>query len=136
MTTTTFPETLERPASSAQLWTGRVLTAIPVLFLAMDATMKLLRVPAAVEGTVQLGYSPDVLVPLGVIQVLCLIAYLIPRTAPLGAILWTGYLGGAIATHVRHGDPLFSHVLFPLYVAAFLWAGLWLRDWRVRGLLK
>lgn len=71
-----------------------------------------------------------------IIQGICLILYLVPRTAVLGAVLWTGYLGGAIATHVRVGSPLFSHVLFPIYVAAFLWIGLWLRDWRVRAMLN
>ena len=136
MTTTYYPETRVQSVTSAQVWTGRVLSGIAVLFLAMDATMKLLRVPAAVDGTTRLGYSADVLVPLGIIQLVCLAAYLIPRVAPLGAVLWTGYLGGAIATHVRHGDPLFTHVLFPIYVAAFLWAGLWLRDVRVRSVLK
>ena len=135
MTTTYFPET-QSQTTSAQVWTGRVLSAIAVLFLAFDATMKLMRVPAAVEGTTQLGYSADVLVPLGIIQLVCLAAYLIPRIAPLGAVLWTGYLGGAIATHVRHGDPLFTHVLFPVYVAVLLWGGLWLRDARIRSVLK
>ena len=136
MTTTYFSDPGVETVTSAQVWTGRVLSAIAVLFLALDATMKLLRVSAAVDGTKQLGYSADVLVPLGIIQLMCLAAYLIPRIAPLGAVLWTGYLGGAIATHVRLGNPLFTHVLFPVYVAALLWGGLWLRDARVRAVLK
>lgn len=114
---------------------GRCLSGFAALFLAFDASLKLMRVPEAVEGTASLGYSPGVLFPLGVIQAVCLALYLVPRTAPLGAILWTGYLGGAIATHVRVGNPLASHTLFPIYVAALLWGGLWLRDRRVRGLL-
>jgi hypothetical protein len=73
------------------------------------------------------------LITIGLIQVVCLAVYLLPRTAILGAVLWTGYLGGAIATHVRVGNPLFSHILFPIYVAALLWGGLWLRDRRLRG---
>jgi hypothetical protein len=101
----------------------------------MDAGMKLLGARAAVEGTAQLGYSDNVIFPLGVIQAICLILYIVPRTAVLGAVLWTGYLGGAIATHVRLGNPLFTHVLFPIYVAALLWGGLWLRDRRVRAML-
>ena len=101
----------------------------------MDATMKVMRVPAAVEGTQKFGYPPNVLVTLGIIQLVCIALYLIPRTSILGAILWTGYLGGAVATHVRVGDPLFSHILFPTYVAALLWGGLWLRDQRVRSLI-
>ena len=83
----------------------------------------------------ELGYSPDVIVPLGLVQLACLILYVVPRTAILGALLWTGYLGGAVATHVRVENPLFSHTLFPIYVAILLWAGLWLRDMRVRALL-
>jgi len=117
--------------SGARVWTGRVLSAIAVLFLTMDATMKLLRVPAAVKGTVELGYHDSVLVPLGMIQLVALILYLIPRTSNLGALIWTGYLGGAIATHVRLQNPLFTHVLFPVYVALLLWGGLALRDGRV-----
>lgn len=117
--------------SKAAVRTGRVLSGIAALFLAMDLMMKLLMLPPAVEGTTQLGYSPNVIVPLGLIQLFCLILYLVPRTAIIGAVLWTGYLGGAIATHVRMGNPLFSHVLFPIYVAALLWGGLWLTDRRV-----
>ncbi len=75
------------------------------------------------------------LLPIGLIQLVALVLYVVPRTAVLGAILWTGYLGGAVATHVRHGDPMFSHVLAPVYVAAVLWLGLWLRDRRVRELI-
>jgi hypothetical protein len=121
--------------STKTVWTGRVLSGVAVLFLIVDASMKLLHLAPAVEATSQLGYPATVVVPLGVLQIVCLIIYLVPRTAPLGAILWTGYLGGAIATHVRVGNPLFSNVLFPIYVAALLWAGLWLRDARVRELL-
>ena len=73
--------------------------------------------------------------PLGILQLVLLALYLVPRTALLGAVLWTGYLGGAVATHVRVGNPLVSHVLFPVYVAALLWGGLWLRDRRTRALL-
>jgi hypothetical protein len=105
------------------------------LFLALDITLKLSGMPEAIEGTTQLGYPASVVFPLGLVQLACLALYLIPRTAPLGALLWTGYLGGAIATHVRVGNPLFSHTLFPIYVAALLWGSLWLRDRRVRGLL-
>ncbi|HEY0997133.1 MAG TPA: DoxX family protein [Gemmatimonadaceae bacterium] len=92
--------------------------------------------PEALAGTTQLGYPASVVFPLGVLQLVLLVCYLVPRTAPLGAILWTGYLGGAIATHVRLLNPLFTHILFPVYVAALLWGGLWLRDARVRALLR
>jgi len=137
MTTSFFPLTATSNAipQTKQVWTGRVLSGIAVLFLLMDATMKVLAVPVAVAGTVKIGYPAGVIVPLGIVQLVCLALYLIPRTSVLGAILWTGYLGGAVATHVRIGDPLFSHILFPTYVATMLWAGLWLRDRRLRALL-
>jgi hypothetical protein len=127
---------LKAPARSAKrLWVGRLLSGFAALFLAMDASLKLFAVPEAVEGTVQLGWPASVLLPLGIIQAICLILYLVPRTAIIGAVLWTGYLGGAIATHVRIGNPWFTHILFPIYVAVFLWGGLYLRDRRVSVLL-
>ena len=89
-----------------------------------------------VNGTVQLGFPASSVLPLGLIELVCLVLYLVPRTSVMGAILWTGYLGGAIATHLRLGNPMFSHVLFPLYVAAFLWGGLWLRDPRARAIFR
>ena len=111
------------------------MTAVPALFLIMDAVGKLLKPRPVVEGTVQLGYSEGVLLGLGIVLLVCTILYLVPRTAILGAILLTGYLGGAIATHVRVGNPLFSHVLFPVYVAVLLWGGLFLREPRLRELI-
>src|SRR5688572_23781314 len=135
--TTTLDFATSEPMSraSAGVWTGRVLSGLTVAFLAMDASMKLFGVKEAVEGTITLGYPASVLFGLGIVQAICLPLYLIPRTAVLGAVLWTGYLGGAIATHVRVESPLFTHILFPIYVAALLWGGLWLRDSRVRGML-
>ena len=137
----TILESVARPASSAARstrspWAGRILTGIAVVFLTFDLTIKLAGAKEAVEGTVQLGWAPHHLPILAAIQIACLVLYLIPRTAPLGAILWTGYLGGAIATHLRVDNPLFSHILFPIYVAAFIWGGLYLRDARVRALLR
>ena len=124
------------PIAVSARWTGRVLSGIAVLFLTFDLAIKLSMAKAAVEGTTQLGWQPHHLPILGAIQLVCLVVYLIPRTAPLGAVLWTGYLGGAIATHLRLDNPLFTHVLFPVYVAALLWGGLWLRDERVRAALR
>ncbi|MEP7125449.1 MAG: DoxX family protein [Byssovorax sp.] len=124
------------PLSKASIWTGRVLSGVGVLFMIMDTGMKLVQSPMAVKGTTELGYPASVIFTLGLIQLVCLIVYLVPRTAVLGAILFVGYLGGAVATHVRVGNPLFSHVLFPIYIAAFLWIGLGLRDPRVRALLQ
>jgi hypothetical protein len=121
--------------SRKQLWAGRVLSTLAVLFLLFDAIGKLARPIQVVKGTTELGWPASVIVPLGIIQLVCLAFYVIPRTSVLGAVLWTGYLGGAVATHVRIGNPLFSHILFPTYVAALLWGGLWLRDRRVRAVL-
>ncbi|CAA9318242.1 MAG: Membrane protein [uncultured Gemmatimonadaceae bacterium] len=114
---------------------GGILTGVAGLFLAFDAAIKFLATREAVAGTVQLGWAPHHLPILGLLELACLILYLVPRTAPLGAVLWTGYLGGAIATHLRLDNPLFSHTLFPLYVAACVWGGLYLRDARVRALV-
>lgn len=122
--------------SKALKWTGRIMTGIAIIFLTMDAVVKLVGVKAAVEGTAQLGYQPHHLAIIGYIALACLVLYIIPRTAPLGAILWTGYFGGAVATHLRLDNPLFTHILSPIYFAAFLWIGLYIRDPRVRGLLN
>lgn len=122
--------------SAAARWAGRILTGIVVLFLIFDVAIKFSGVKEAVEGTAQLGFAPHHLPIIGVIGLVCLVLYVIPRTAPLGAVLWTGYLGGAVVTHLRVDNPLFSHTIFPLYVAAFIWGGLYLRDARVRALLR
>lgn len=121
--------------SRVALWTGRVLTGIAALFLLMDGSMKLFANPEAIKGTTELGYPEHVLFGLGALQLVCLAIYLFPRTAVLGAVLWTGYLGGAIATHVRVENPLLTHTLFPIYVALFVWGGLWFRNENVRKLL-
>lgn len=123
------------PQSKGQLWTGRVLSTLPVLFLLFDATLKLIKPQPVVEGTVALGYSPSVITPLGITLLICVVLYCIPVTRILGAILLTAYLGGAVATHVRHGDPVFSHILFPTYLGAFLWLGLYFRDPALRNFI-
>jgi hypothetical protein len=117
-------------------WTGRVLSALAVAFLAFDAVIKLLVARPVVESFAQLGYPVHLATTIGALELACLAVYLVPRTAVLGAVLLTGYLGGAIATHVRLENPLFSHVLFPTYVAALVWGGLWLRDRRVSALFS
>ena len=121
--------------SKRRLWTGRLLSGLAVLFLLFDSTGKLLQVQPVIDGTIRLGYPRDIVFSLGVILLSCVVAYVIPRTSVLGALLLTGYLGGAVATHVRVVNPLFSHVLFPTYVAALLWGGLVLRDVRLRSFL-
>jgi hypothetical protein len=114
--------------TKGKLWTGRVLSSLAILFLLFDGVMKLVKPPVVVEGTVLLGYPVSLITPLGIVLLSCLAIYCIPTTRVFGAILLTGYLGGAVATHVRHGDPLFSHVLFPTYIASLLWLGLYFRD--------
>lgn len=126
---------VDRPRVPVSVLAGRVLSGLAIAFLTFDATIKLARLKEAVEGTTQLGFSASQVLPLGVIELICLIFYVVPRTAPIGATLLTGYLGGAVAIHVQRGNPVFTHMLFPVYVAALLWGGLYLRDRRVKGAL-
>ena len=122
------------PASKKMLWAGRVVSAIPVLFLLLDGAAKLFKPAAVVEATVKLGYPEGVILGLGIVLLVCTVLYAVPRTAVLGAILLTGYLGGATATHVRVGDTPFT-ILFPGIVGALLWGGLYLRDGRLHALI-
>ncbi len=122
-------------SSNAPLWTGRALSGLCVLFLVVDAGAKIALLQPVLDGTVELGYPAAVIVPLGVVLLGSTILYAIPATAVLGAILVTGYLGGAVATHVRVGHPLLTHTLFPVWLGIVLWGGLWLRDARLRALL-
>jgi len=121
--------------SRGSLWAGRCLSSLAVLFMALDGVAKLLEVPQVIAGTTELGYAAGSVFTIGVIELLCVAAYVVPSTSVLGALLLTGYLGGAVATHVRVGNPLFSHTLFPIYVAVFVWGGLVLRDARLRAFL-
>lgn len=116
---------------AVQLWAGRILSGLAVVFLLVDAVGKLVRAAPVVEGTVKLGYQEQVVFPLGVVLLAGVLLYVIPRTSLLGAIYLTGFLGGAVATHVRVGSPLGTHGLFGVYVAAILWAGLALRTPRL-----
>ena len=124
--------TTDNLVSSKRIWASRILGGLPIAFMALDAAIKLARLAPAVTGTVQLGYQPSVVFGIGLVEMLCVLAYAVPRTAIVGAVLLTGYLGGAIATHVRVGDPIATHVLPPIYVAAMLWGALLLRG-RLRG---
>jgi hypothetical protein len=130
------PATAARPTTSRSTWAGRALSGIAVLFLTFDAGYKLFASWDAIDPSLLLGFQPHHMLTIGLIEVVCLALYLAPRTAVLGALLWTGYLGGAIATHFRLDNPLFTHTIFPLYVAALIWGGLYLRDARVRALVK
>ena len=117
-------------------WTGRVLSGLSALFLFVDGAMKVARADVVMKGSAELGYPLHSIFGIGAVLLVCTLLYVLPRTAVLGAVLLTGYLGGAIATHVRVDNPLFSHTLFPIYVAALVWGGLYLRDARVRALLR
>ena len=121
--------------NSKTIWIGRVLSALAILFLLFDSVIKLLQLPVAMDGTTQLGYPASVVFGIGLVEIVCLVLYVIPQTSVFGAILFTGYLGGAIATHVRIGSPLFTHILFPIYVALLIWGGLYARDERLRSLI-
>jgi hypothetical protein len=121
--------------SKAALWSGRGLSGIVALFLALDAGMKLLQLDAVREAMAPLGYPAGLGLVIGIIEAICLLLYIVPRTAVLGAILLTGLLGGSAAAHLRVGDPLVTHVLFGVYVGILAWGGLYFRDERVRALL-
>ena len=122
------------PVSKKMLWTGRIVSALLALFLLMDGVMKLVKPPVVVEATVRLGYPESVIVGLGIVLLTCTVLYLIPTTSVLGAILLTGYLGGAVATHLRVGEGLFP-VSFPIIMGVLIWFGLYLRDQRLRALV-
>ena len=133
-TSTSTRRSSERPSRRAVI-AGRVITGIIAALLALDAGFKLVAAQSAAAASAQLGFTPDQVFVIGVIGAICLVLYLIPRVAPLGAVLWTGYLGGAIVTHFRVDNPLLTHTLFPIFVAALIWGGLYLRDPRVRAVL-
>ena len=120
--------------SKSNLWIGRIVSGLPALFLLVDGVMKLFKPAGVVEATVNLGYPESTIIPIGVVLIICTILYLIPATSVLGAILLTGYLGGAVATHVRAGESLFS-IVFAVIFGIFIWLGLYLRDARLRALV-
>ena len=123
--TTAIPETKKTP------WAGIILSALPVLFLLFDGVTKLMKIAPVTEAFARLGYPTGVAMGIGILQIFCVIVYIVPRTSVLGAILLTGYLGGAVASHVRIGDPFW----FPILFGALLWGGLFLRDERLRTLV-
>jgi DoxX-like family len=127
-------DTQDPSVSKRMLWTGWIISALPSLFLLVDGVMKLLKPAIVTETTVQLGYPESVILGLGIVLLACTLLYLIPRSAVLGAILLTGYLGGAVATHVRVSAGLFE-ILFPVIFGALLWGGLFLRDERLRSFI-
>ena len=126
-----MPEMQNAPASKKMYWAGWILSVLPVPLLLMSATMKFLQPASMAEGLEHLGWPLSVMFALGVVELTCTVLYVIPQTAVLGAILLTGYLGGAIATHVRIGDSFIP----PVILGVIVWLGLYLRDTRVRALI-
>ena len=120
--------------SNKRIWAGRILSGAAGLFCLMDGGMKLFKPPFVVEATVQMGFPESTIVGIGAVLLLCTVLYLIPRTAIVGAVLLTGYLGGAVASQIRVGAPLFN-AMFPILFAGFVWGGLWLRDRRLQIIL-
>lgn len=125
------PVAESRPVSKKALWSGCVISALPVLMLLFSAVMKFVKPPEVVEGFTHLGLPESLALGLGILELACTVFYVIPQTAVLGAILLTGYLGGATATHLRVGDPYFM----PVILGVLVWGGLFLRDARLRALI-
>ena len=121
--------------SKGSVWAGRILSGLGVAFLVFDGVMKLIKPAFVVQATVRLGYPESAIVGIGAVLLVCTLLYIIPRTALVGAVLLTGYLGGAVASGVRISAPLFN-IVFPVVFAAILWGGLWLRDERVKALVR
>src|SRR2546427_1851501 len=117
--------------SKKMLWTGRIISALVILFLLIDSVGKIVKLAPYLEGTVKVGYPASLVVPLGIVLLICTVVYAIPITSVLGAILLTGYLGGATATHLRVGQPFW----FPVMMGVLLWAALFLREERLRALI-
>jgi hypothetical protein len=124
-------DTQTAPGSKKMLWAGRITSALPVLMLVFSSVLKLMQSTLARNGLIQFGYDESLALSLGILELLCTVIYVIPRTAVLGAILLTGYLGGATATHVRIGEPFY----LPVVLGVLVWLGLYLRDDRLRALL-
>lgn len=126
---------MQGTTSKGRLWAGRIASGLAVSFLIFDFGIKLTMIPAVSDSMNQLGWPVWLARPIGVLELILLVIYLVPRTAIFGAILWTGYLGGAVATHTRVQNPLFTHILFPTYIGVLLWLGLWLREGAVQRLI-
>jgi hypothetical protein len=125
---------MQTTPSKARLYTGYTFTALAILFFLMDASMKFTTNPQVIAAQTQLGFPMRLTPGIGVLAIICTMLYAIPTTSVLGALLLTGYLGGAIALHLRVDNPLFTHTLFPIYIALFIWGGIWLRDRTLRDL--
>ena len=121
--------------SRKKLWTGRIMSGLAILFLVFDGVTKVIKVPAVMQASAQLEYPVGLIPVIGIVLLVCTLLYAIPRTSILGALLLTGYLGGAVASQLRVGNPLFAETLFPIYFALLVWGGLFLRENRLRALI-
>jgi hypothetical protein len=126
---------MENTTSKPRLWTSYVMSGLVILFMLMDSIMKFVKPPEVIEGTVALGFAEQHIPILGALGLISTLLYAFPRTSILGAILLTGYFGGAVATHLRLNNPLFTHQLFTIYFGILIWGGLWLRNSKLRELL-
>jgi len=126
-----FTYGVQRSQSRGAIWTGRIISGLAVIFLLFDSITKIMQVPAVLKASANLGYGPNSILAIGIILLACVVIYVIPRTSILGAVLLTGYLGGAVDANLRAGTPLFSNMLFPVYFGILVWAGLYLRNRRV-----
>jgi hypothetical protein len=129
------PSAVRTSSSMKGVRSGRILSGLAAVFLIFDAVIKFIKPAPVVDAFAHLGWPLSSAVTIGILLLVCTSLYVIPRTSILGAILLTGYLGGAVATHLRVGDPLFSHILFPTYLGVMLWLGLYLREERLRALI-
>ena len=120
------------PVSTKALWAGRIISTVPILLMLFGAVVKLVRTPSVIQGFAQYGYADHLIVPVGIIELVSTIVYLIPRTSVLGAILLTAVMGGAVTTNIRVGNPAF---VMPIILGLFIWGGLYFRDQRLRDLL-
>lgn len=132
---TTMQVTLPTTASSAKIWSGRIMGGIVILFMLMDTTFKFMITEDVIKATTDLGFQAHHLPIMGTLGLLATLLYMIPRTEIIGALLLTGYWGGAIATHVRMDNPLFTHILFPVYLGVLAWGALWIKNDRLPQLI-
>lgn len=126
---------MENTISKSRLWTARIMSGLVILFMLMDSIGKFIQPEEVVQGTLELGFSEHHIALIGILGLLSILLYAFPRTSVLGAVLLTGYFGGAVATHIRLDNPLFSHILVPVFLAVLAWGGIWLKDERIRNLI-
>lgn len=126
---------MTKAISKSRLWTAYIMNGVVILFMVFDSVIKLVKPAPVVEGTLEFGFAEHHIAVIGILGLLSTILYAVPRTSVLGAVMLTGYFGGAIATNLRMDNPLFSYTLFPVYIAILVWGGIWLRDDHLRKLI-